>query len=171
MVTPNKKLSASLALLEELQKGGRRVFRSRELTRVHRERLITNGFLREVMKGWLISSSPEAAPGDTTPWFASFWEFCAAYCTARFGQDWYLSPEQSLLLHAEHTVIPQQVIIYTPKGTNNTVELLFGMSLYDLKQKEMPPEADLRERDGLRLFCARSGADQGLRSLLCPQPG
>jgi len=152
MVTPNEKLAASLAQLEQLQKGGRRVFRSCELTRVHRERLVRNGFLREVMKGWLISSSPDADPGDTTPWIASFWEFCAAYCTARFGQDWHLSPKQSLLRHAENTVIPQQVIVYTPKGTNNTIELLFGTSLYDLKRKDMPPDADLTIRDGLRLF-------------------
>ena len=152
MVAPNEKLAASLAQLEKLQGRGRLVFRSGELTRVHRERLVRNGFLREVMKGWLISCSPDADPGDTTPWFASFWEFCAAYCSARFGPDWHLSPEQSLLLHAENTVIPQQVIIYTPKGANNTVELLFGTSLYDLRQKDIPPDADLTDRDGLRLF-------------------
>ena len=152
MVTPNEKLAASLAQLETLQKEGRRVFRSVELTRVHRERLVRNGFLREVMKGWLISSSPDADPGDTTPWFASFREFCAAYCAARFGETWHLSPEQSLLLHAENTVIPRQVVIYTPKGTNNTVELLFGTSLYDLKQKGTPPNVDLVSRDGLRLL-------------------
>ena len=152
MVTPNEKLATSLAQLEEIQKRGRRIFRSGELTRVHRERLVKNGFLCEVMKGWLISSRPDTDPGDTTPWFASFWEFCASYCTARFGEAWYLSPEQSLLLHAENTVIPQQVIIYTPRGANNTVELLFDTSLYDLKQKDMPPDADLTTRDGLRLF-------------------
>jgi len=152
MATPNEKLAASLAQLEKLQKGGRRVFRSAELTRVHRERLLQNGFLCEVMKGWLISSSPGTDPGDTTPWYASFWEFCARYCTVRFRDQWHLSPEQSLLLHAENTVIPQQVIIYTPKGTNNTVELLFGTSLYDLKQKQMPTAVDLAEREGLRLF-------------------
>ena len=111
MATPNQKLAASLAQLETLQERGRRVFRSGELTRVHRERLVGNGFLREMMKGWLVSCSPGADPGDTTPWFASFWEFCAAYCTARFGPDWHLSPELSLLLHAENTVIPRQVII------------------------------------------------------------
>ncbi len=44
------------------------------------------------------------------------------------------------------------MIIYTPKGTNNTVDLLFGTSLYDLKQKHMLPEADLRVRNGLRLY-------------------
>ena len=152
MVTPNEKLAASLAQLQKLQGRGRRVFRSGGLTRVHRQRLVRNGFLREVMKGWLISCSPDADPGDTTPWLASFWEFCAAYCTARFGPDWHLSPEQSLLLHAENTVIPQQVIIYTPKGANNTVKLLFGTSLYDLRQKNTPPDADLTDRDGLRLF-------------------
>ena len=152
MVTPNEKLAASLAQLQKLQGRGRGVFRSGELTRVHRERLVRNGYLRVVMKGWLISSSPDADPGDTTPWFASFWEFCAAYCMARFGQDWYLSPEQSLILLAENTVIPHQVVIYTPKGTNNTVHLLFGTSLYDLRQKEMPPDADLTERDGLRFL-------------------
>jgi hypothetical protein len=104
------------------------------------------------MKGWLISASPGAEPGDSTPWFASFWEFCARYARSRFGGKWHLSPEQSLLLHAENTVIPRQVVIYTPKGTNNSVDLLFGTSLYDLKAKEMPPEADLVEREGLRLF-------------------
>lgn len=152
MVTPNEKLAASLAQLQALQKDGRRVFRSKELTRVHRDRLLRNGFLREVMRGWLLSSSSGADPGDTTPWFASFWEFCASYCAERFGDRWHLSPEQSLLVHAENSVVPAQVIVYAPGGANNTVNLLFGTSLYDLRQKDMPPEADLTVREGLRLF-------------------
>lgn len=152
MAKPNEKLAASLAQLEKLQKGGRRVVRSTELTRVHRERLLRNGFLQEVMKGWLTSSSPNADPGDTTSWYASFWEFCVSYCAARFGNAWFLSPEQSLLLHAESTVIPRQIIIYAPKGTNNTVELLFGTSLLDLKQKDIPADKDITTRDGLKLL-------------------
>jgi fido (protein-threonine AMPylation protein) len=152
MATPNEKLAASLAQLQALQKGGRRVFRSREIGRVHRERLLRQGFVREVMRGWLIAASPGSEPGDSTPWFASFWEFCARYARARFGSAWHLSPEQSLLLHAENSVIPRQVVIYTPKGANNNVELLFGTALYDLRQKQMPPEGDLVEREGLRLF-------------------
>ena len=47
MAAPSEKLAASLTRLEELQKGGRRVFRSAELTRVHRERLVRNGFRRQ----------------------------------------------------------------------------------------------------------------------------
>jgi fido (protein-threonine AMPylation protein) len=152
MPKPNEKLAESLAVLQQLQKSGRRVFRSRELSRTHRERLLRNGFLREVMKGWLISSSPGAREGDSTPWLASFWEFCASYCRDRFDDAWHLSPEQSLLLHAQNTVIPTQVVIYTPKGTNHAMNLLFGTSLYDLKQPEMPPAADVSVKDGLRLF-------------------
>ncbi len=152
MPKPNEKLAESLAALQQLQKSGRRVFRSRELSRTHRERLLRNGFLREVMKGWLISSSPGAREGDSTPWYASFWEFCASYCQDRFDDAWHLSPEQSLLLHAQNTVIPTQVVIYTPKGTNHAMNLLFGTSLYDLKQPEMPPAADVSVKDGLRLF-------------------
>jgi fido (protein-threonine AMPylation protein) len=152
MAPPNERLAASLEQLKELQRDGRRVFQSQELGRVHRERLVQNSFLREVIRGWLISTSPNAADGDTTPWYASFWEFCARYGDERFGSDWHLSPEQSLLLHAENTVIPGQVVIYSPKGTNNTVNLLFGTSLYDLKQADMPPTADRTIKDGIRLY-------------------
>jgi hypothetical protein len=152
MATTNENLAASLKALRALQKGGRRVFQANDLSRIHRERLLKNGFLQEVMKGWLISSGPGARDGDSTPWYASFWEFCARYCGQRFGDAWYLSPAQSILLHAENTVIPSQVMVSSPKGTNNKVPLLFGTSLYDLKQPQMPPAADLMVRDGLQLF-------------------
>ncbi len=152
MPTPNEKLADSLRALQALQKDGRRVFRSDELKRRDRERLLGNGFLQNVMRGWLISSSPSTRDGDSTPWYASFWEFCARYCNQRFGDEWHFSPEQSLLLHAENAVIPAQVVVYSPKGTNNTVSLLFGTSIYDLRQPQMPPAADVVMRDGLRLF-------------------
>src|SRR5580704_13360672 len=108
MATPNEKLATSLTALKKLQRDGRRVFQSKELSRVHRERLLKNGFLQEVMKGWVISSSPGTNQGDSTPWYASFWEFCARYCNDRFGRQWHLSPEQSIFIHAENTVIPTQ---------------------------------------------------------------
>ncbi len=152
MPTPNEKLATSLTALQALQKGGRRVFKSNELSRVNRERLLQNGFIQEVIKGWLISSSPSARTGDTTPWYASFWEFCARYCQERFAEEWHLSPEQSLLLHAENTVIPSQAVINSPRAANNKIELLFGTSLYDLKEPSMPPLTDLVMREGLRIF-------------------
>jgi len=152
MATPNEKLAASLTALRKLQKGGRRVLQSQELSRTDRERLLQGGFVQEVMKGWLISAHPGVREGDSTPWYASFWEFCARYCVERFGDKWHLSPEQSLLLHAENTVIPAQVVVHSLSGANNKVALPFGTSLYDLKQPQMPPAADVTIRDGLRLF-------------------
>jgi hypothetical protein len=149
---PNEKLAESLAVLRQLQQGGQRIFQSGALSRTHRERLLRNGFMREVVKGWLMSSSPTARDGDSTPWYASFWEFCARYCGARFKDGWHLSPEQSLLLHAQNTVIPAQVVVYSRKGTNHAMNLLFGTSLYDLKQAQMPPRADVTVQDGLRLY-------------------
>lgn len=56
MPTPKEKLAQSLDVLRRLQEGGRRVFRSGELSRVHRERLVSNGFLQTVISGWLHSS-------------------------------------------------------------------------------------------------------------------
>jgi hypothetical protein len=55
-----------------LQKAGRRVFQSDEAKRLDRERLLRKGFVQEVMKGWLISSSPSARKDDSRPWYASF---------------------------------------------------------------------------------------------------
>jgi hypothetical protein len=152
MATPNEKLATSLEELRRLQADGARVFASGQLDRTSRERLVKAGFLQEVMRGWLISASPTARDGDTTPWFASFWEFCRRYCGERFADAWHLAPEQSLLLHAEDTVIPQQVILHSPAANNNRIDLPYGTSFFALKQKDMPPARDLELRNGLRVF-------------------
>lgn len=170
MAAPNEKLAESLDVLKVLQEKGRRVFRSDDLSRVHRERLLANGFLQEVMKGWLVSTGPGARPGNSTPWYASFWEFCARYCGERFGGEWFLSAEQSLWLHGEKTVIPQQVAVCSPKGSNHAIKLLFGTSLYDLKVPEMPVSADLVERAGLRLFSPAAALVRVTESFLARNP-
>jgi hypothetical protein len=151
-ILPAQRLARSLAHLHALQTGGRRVFESRELGRIDRERLLRAGFLRPALKGWLLSSSPDTQDGDSTPWHASLWEFCARYCEKRFKNRWHLSPEQSLQHFGENTVTPSQVVVYSPRGTNNTVDLPFGSSIYDLRVQEMPPAAELIVRDGLRMF-------------------
>lgn len=170
MATPNEKLAESLDALKALQEGGRRVFQSSKMSRVHRERLVANGFLQEVMKGWLISTGPNARQGDSTPWYSSFWEFCRRYCIERFGSEWFLSAEESLALHGEKTVVPQQVVVCSPKGSNHTMELLFGTSLYDLRVTAMPAAADLVERDGLRLFSPAAALVRGAESFFARNP-
>jgi hypothetical protein len=148
----NEKLAASLEILRELQENGRRIFHASELSRTHRDRLKRAGFLAPVIKGWWMAADPAARPGDTTAWYASFWEFCARYSSFRFGGAWHLSPEISLLLHAEASDVPQQVVIHTPKGTNHAISLPFGTSLFDYLDASFPEPAHLTDRDGLRLL-------------------
>ncbi len=152
MPSPNEKLAASLTILQDRQGTDRHVFRSEEFERAHRERLKRNGFLRSIIKGWFMLGDPGASPNDTTPWYASFWEFCARYGAHRFGDRWHLAPAQSLLLHAENTAVPNQVLIHAVQGANNRIQLPFGTSFFDLKTAQMPPAEDLCEKNGVRVF-------------------
>jgi len=170
MATVNERLTASFAQLKKLQNQGRRVFRSNEFSRVHRERLIRSGVLCPVTKGWLTCCRQATESGDTTAWFAAFCEFCSTYCDTRFGRNWHLGAEQSLILHANRTVIPKQIIVCAPKGTNKTMKLIFGSTLYDLKQKNRPPDVDLTELMGLRVLTLEAALLRVPRSFFVRHP-
>lgn len=148
MVSPNEKLATSLELLKEQQAEHGNVLRSSEFSRTHRERLKKNGFLTDVILGWLIVTRPQDKSHDSTFWYTSFWDFCRRYCHERYGVEWCFSSEQSLLLHAESTHIPKQVIVWTPKGSGNNTALPFDTSLYDLR-KDLPSKSDIVTKDGL----------------------
>ena len=49
------------------------------------------------MKGWYIPCRPDEQRGESTTWYASYWDFCAAYLAARFDDAWSLSPEHPSL--------------------------------------------------------------------------
>jgi hypothetical protein len=149
--TPQEKLASSLEALHALQSRGVAAIRSADLSRTDRERLVENGFLREVIKGWYVASRPDEAPGDSTPWYASFWDFCATYLTHRFGDEWCLSPEQSLSLHGGNRAVPAQLLVRTPRGGNKPTALPHGTSLFDVRNA-MPKDAEIVEREGLRLY-------------------
>jgi hypothetical protein len=61
-------------------------------------------------------------------------------------------PEQSLSCMPRRPSFPPQVIVQSPAAANHKIVLLFGTSLYDVKQSKMPPASDLTVRDGLRIF-------------------
>lgn len=151
MVTPNEKLATSLEILKKLQEQHGNVLRSSDLSRTHRDRLKKNGFLRDIILGWLVVTRPQDKPQESTFWYTSFWEFCQRYCQELFAGDWCFSSEQSLLLHAESAHIPRQVIIWSPKGSGNNTSLPFETSLYDLK-KALPSQDDRMIKDGLRVL-------------------
>ena len=151
MAKPAEKLAESLETLHEVQKRRGAAIRSRDLSRTHRERLVSKGFLKEVMKGWYVHSRPDEDAGESTTWYASYWDFCAAYLNDRLGTKWSLSPEQSLLLHAENRAVPQQLLVRTPKGGNKPVALPHGTSLFEVRAA-LPESKQTIEKNGLRLF-------------------
>lgn len=151
MANSHEKLAKSLEVLRALQDRGVMSIRSGHLTRTDRERLVKNGFLLLVMKGWYIPARPGESIGDSTLWYASFWGFCAAYLKERFGTDWSLSPEQSLLLHVEDMTVPRQLLVRSPKARNKITSLPYDTSLLDVRAA-LPGTGQFAEKNSLRLF-------------------
>ena len=151
MAAPAEKLAESLAALKTLQDAGIAAIRANQLTRTHRQRLLQNGFIQEVMKGWYIPTRPDEPAGETTGWYASYWRFCADYLTARFDEEWCLGPEQSLNLHVGDWNVPKQLLVRSPRGGNKPIGLLHGTALFDLRL-DLPRATDTEVKEGLRLF-------------------
>ena len=151
MATPSEKLASSLEALKALQDQNIVAIRSNNLSRTHRERLIKHGFIQDVIKGWYISANPDDNAGESTAWYASYWGFCASYLSSRFGDDWCLSPEQSLQIHAGNMQVQKQLLIRAPKAGNAKTGLPHDTSLFDV-QAAMPKPKNITIKDGLRLF-------------------
>ena len=155
MPTPSEKLATSLEILHQLQQRGVTAIRSEHLSRTHRERLVRNGFLQEVLKGWYIPAKPGSPVGESTAWYTSFWDFCSAYLQHRLGEAWCLSPEQSLALHAGNRTVPRQLLIRSPKARNKITDLPHGTSLLDVRAT-MPDPAQIVIHEEMRLFSVSS---------------
>ena len=150
MATPAEKLAKSLEKLKAIQDRGLVAIKASDLSRGHRERLVKNGFIREVIKGWYLVAPHDAQKGDTTFWYSSFWGFCSRYLEDRYGDDYCVSAEQSLLLHAGNNAVPTQLIIRSSKGNNSPTSLLFGTSLFVMKSP-LPNIAETEEKHGIRI--------------------
>ena len=156
MATPSEKLAQSLEVLAKLQMAdGAVAIRARDISRTHRERLLAQGFLQPVLKGWLIPSRPDEVKGESTAWYASYWQFCAVYLRERLGTQWCLSPEQSLSIHAGSWTVPRQLMVRAPKARNAVTKLPHGTSLLDLRSA-LPVAADRQVVDGLQVFSPES---------------
>ncbi|MDG1253992.1 MAG: Fic family protein [Glaciecola sp.] len=147
----SEKLAHSLEQLKRLQDRGIIAVQSKMLERNDRERLTKHGFIKEVMRGWYIPSSPDEQQGDSTAWYTSFWDFCGAYLDERLEQNWCLSPEQSIQIHIGDKTVPPQLLVRSPKGRNKPTALLHNTSVFDIRSA-MPEQAQLTIVDGLRIY-------------------
>ncbi|MEO8346423.1 MAG: Fic family protein [Betaproteobacteria bacterium] len=152
MATPNEKLASSLEALRSLEvEGTVHAIPSSALSRTHRERLVKNGFLEEVVKGWYIPVRPGDAPGDSTGWYASMEEFVAGYCNKRFALNWHASPEQSLILRSGERTVPKQIQVWSLKGNNQRLPLPHDCSLFMYRPPKLLPAVAVADTGGMRL--------------------
>ena len=155
MATPGEKLAESLEILKKLQDNEIVAIKASEISRVHRERLIKNKFLREVMKGWYLSVPADEQAGDSTSWYASFWHFCSRYLNDRYGDSYCISAEQSLQIHSGNWTVPQQLIIRSIEGPNGITPLPYNTSLFTMKSP-LPNAAEIKVKEGVRMLTLAS---------------
>ncbi len=155
MATPAQKLAESLEILKDLQDKGIVAIKSPGLSRVHRVRLQKNGFLKKVTKGWYISTPADEQPGDSTSWYASYWHFCAGYLADRYADDYFISPDQSMLLHSGNWTVPEQLIIRTTKKANHNTPLPHDTSLWH-RESSVPKSASFVIVEGIRMLTLAS---------------
>lgn len=140
-------LAAALKTLKRLQQKHDGVVEASDLKDdQQRIMLVDTGFLRPVIKGWYICSSPADNDADTTAWYASFWAFVSGYLGKRFGKRYCLNPEASLLLHTGHTAVPRQVTCVTIDSGAARVDLPFDTSLLVYPDKNRVPDTRLKVR-------------------------
>ena len=107
------------------------------------------------MNGWLIPSRPNDVDGESTAWYASYWQLCAVYFRERFKTQWCLSSEQSLSLHAGNRTVPKQLVVRAPKGRNKVTDLPHGTSPLDLRAA-LPQRQDRQAVEDLPVFSPES---------------
>ncbi len=151
----SEKLAQSLSQLKQLQDKGAVALQSKMLERGDRERLTKHGFIREVMRGWYIPSSPDQKKGDSTAWYTSFWDFCADYLNERLEENWCISPEQSIQIHIGDKTVPTQLLVRSPKGRNKPTDLIHSTSVFDIRTA-LPSPQQRTIVDGLRVYSVAS---------------
>jgi len=151
MRAKKKKEKIADALDRSLAVSDRGIIRSADLSRGDREQLLASGYLAEVFKGWYFLTKPGSETGQSTAWYAVFWDFLSVYLREYNGEEYCLSAVSSLDLHLELSMLPAQVIVMTLRGGNRQQPLPFGTSvlMYKTSQARMP---EIEEKNGLRVM-------------------
>ena len=109
------------------------------------------------MKGWYIASRPDETAGDSTPWYASFWDFCAAYLTDRFGPGG-ACPQSSRFCSSAGTAVPAPAYVRSPKGGNQPTSASSWYVLVDIRSGPASKKRTDRRAGGPAPFFRTVGA-------------
>lgn len=152
MAKLQERFGEALKVLKDLQDKGMVAIHTEDIpSRMYREILTRQGFLKEVTKGWYISSNPAEKPGATTAWYSSYWEFCAKFLDSKYGNEWCLSADQSLAIHAGNWALPSQLVVRSPLANNRPTPLPHNTSLFNHKG-DIPANDQMTSERGLRIY-------------------
>ena len=144
-----KRLAGSLDRVKAAARKG--IIQSSQMNRVDRERLLAHGCLMAIIKGWYLLTQPQAAKGESTVWFASFWDFLDIYLSSRFSNLYCLSAESSLRVHLGSNTIPKQVVVTTKRAGQTVLSLPHNTSLLVYADKKKLP-GQITNIDGLNVM-------------------
>jgi len=140
MATPHHQLLAKSLKIAK-NKAIRGILRASDISRLHLTRLISNGWLTPILRGWYLLKQPIAKEGESTSWYSSFWDFIGIYLTHRFSESYCLSANDSLAVHLGATIIPKQLLIMVKRGGSSVVDLPFDISLMIYQETKAFPKA------------------------------
>src|SRR3990167_1417410 len=147
-----EKIASALSRAREITKANRgNIIRSQQISRGDRELLTRTQWLQEIIKGRYLLIKPDVAPGDSSAWYASFWDFLGVYLGYHFGEEYCLSAENSLDIHTGSTIIPKQVIVISTKGGGAVQNLPYDTSLLIYSDPNNIPEERV-EINGLQVM-------------------
>ncbi len=139
-------------ILEKAHKASENnIIQSKLLDRTDRQKLLIAGFMQEIIKGWYILVDPTRNEGESTSWYASYWNFVQTYLNQRLGKDYCLSAECSLDIWAESEIILPQLVVITKKASTSVIKLPFNSSILIYYDKKRFPE-EVVEKQGLRIM-------------------
>ena len=144
MMKTQPKIAQALQRVREIaDRDHAHIVTTNDITRQDREILIHAGWLQEITKGWYMLTRPDLAAGDSAAWYANFWDFLRIYLGRRYGDDYCLSAEASLALHAGCTVLAQQIIVIASSG-GTVLPLPFDSSIMTYADSENIPTSRVK---------------------------
>lgn len=123
------------------KKKGIHILHTSEISRSDREILIKTHWLETIIQGWYLVVRPDVPAGESTTWYANFWEFIKIYLEYHYGKDFCLSAECSLDLHLGAFTIPKQLIIIAKGGSGRPIKLPFETSLLIYSDQTRIPQS------------------------------
>lgn len=154
METTKELLEESLDVMRERYRNPehttRDIFQGDELGTKHVKRLVGGGYLRKIIDGWYYVPF-DRTEEDETEWYMFYWSFVVAYLDRKYGEDWCLGADDSLVFLSGNGVLPRQLIVRSPLAGGTILSLPLDFELLEI-EADVPDEAVREKRYGLRIF-------------------